>query len=224
MGQFFKPFGDWRVYASVLSADFLYLGENLKKVSPYVDGMHWDIMDGHYVPNLTLGPFVIEKARALLPNLWFDVHIMATPSEDIIKLFIDLPIQSLAFHPKTVKNPLTLIHDLHRKRIQAGFAINLEDDLSVWPLRWLNTIDYFLVMAVKPGFGGQKFNSKALQKISFLRRNAVHADILVDGGIVSETAKLSQNAGACGVISGQFIFHKTLYEERGKILKNLKAE
>ncbi|ETZ06982.1 ribulose-phosphate 3-epimerase [Holospora obtusa F1] len=207
-----------KIYASVLSADFLSLAKNLKDVALYVDGLHWDVMDGHYVKNITLGPKFVLESRSLFPDIWFDVHIMASPSEDIIRLFFELSVQSLSFHPKTVKDPLKIINLLHSKRIKAGLAINLEDDLSVWPVSWWERADYLLVMAVNPGFGGQKFNNKALKNIDFIRQ-CTASDIFVDGGIVPETAQLCQNRGVMGVISGNFIFRHTSYKESIEALK-----
>ena len=212
-------FKDWKVLASVLSANPLCLEDDLCTISPLVDGLHWDIMDGHYVPNLTLGPHVIQKARYVLPKIWFDVHIMATPSDAIISLFQGLPIQSLAFHPETVTQPLTIIEALHRNNIYAGIAINLTENLNTWPSTLWDKIDYILVMAVKPGFGGQKFDPRALNQIQNIYHHISNACIWVDGGIVPETAQQCLAVGASGVISGKFLFEHGILREKCTLLR-----
>ena len=220
MHQNSNYFKDWKVFASVLSANPLCLEQELCTMSPLVDGFHWDIMDGHYVPNLTLGPHVIQKARSILPEVWFDVHIMANPSDDIISLFETLPIQSLAFHPETVKNPLTVIEALHRKGIYAGVAVNLTENLHAWPTLLWNHIDYILIMAVKPGFSGQKFHPHALNQIRTVQRYTTDAGIWVDGGIIPETAHQCRTFGASGVISGKFLFEHQVFSEKRTLLRS----
>jgi ribulose-phosphate 3-epimerase len=203
----------WCVYASILSADPLALGGEIQSVDPYVDGLHWDVMDGHYVPNLTLGPALIRRARTTFPAVWFDVHIMAQPAQEILGLFWDLEIQSLSFHPATVESVETCLSALHQRRIRRGFAINLEDDPFSWPSSWWNQVDYAVVMAVKPGFPAQTFNDASLDHIRQLRARFPSLSIVVDGGITNQTAPQCYAAGANGVISGNFIFQGTDYQK-----------
>lgn len=216
-----KILDTWKIYPSILSANPLHMGEELQAISRYSDGLHWDIMDGHYVPNFTFGPHLIQKARTLLPKTWFDLHIMASPADEILPLFTSMDIQSLAFHPDTVANPLNVLLGLRQHGIKPGLAINLEDDISSWPKILWDCADYVLVMAVKPGFSGQIFNAQCLQHIAIIKNYIPHKDILVDGGIVPETAALCKKAGATGVISGNFLFQNHAHKERVQQLRDL---
>ena len=214
-----KGMPPWCVYASVLSADPLALGHDIQSVIPYVDGLHWDVMDGHYVPNLTIGPALVRRARAQFPNVWFDVHIMAEPAQDILSLFWNLEIQSLSFHPSTVESVELCLDALYQRGIKRGFALNLEDAPLTWPLFWWHDIDYIVVMAVKPGFPAQTFTQRALDHIRQLRAQFPSLPILVDGGITADTAMQCHSAGASGVISGNFIFQENVYQERAHRLR-----
>jgi ribulose-phosphate 3-epimerase len=209
----------WCVYASILSADPLALRSEIQSVAPYVDGLHWDVMDGHYVPNLTLGPALIRRARTIFSDVWFDVHIMAQPAQEILTLFWDLEIQSLSFHPTTVDSVETCLSALHHRSIRRGFAINLEDDSLSWPSSWWNQVDYAVVMAVKPGFPAQSFNDASLDHICQLRTHFPSLSIVVDGGITNQTAAQCYAAGANGVISGNFIFQGTDYQKNAAQLR-----
>ena len=209
----------WRVYASVLSADPLAVGRDIDRVLPYVDGLHWDIMDGHYVPNLTIGPALMRRARTQFPEAYFDVHVMADPGQDIIPLFWDLGIQSLSFHPKTVPSVEVCLDELHRRGVQAGFAVNLEDTPLTWPPSWWDKVDYVVVMAVKPGFPAQTFTDSALEQVRAMRNRFPHLSIIVDGGINQETAQACRTSGASGVISGNFIFEGGAYQARTQALR-----
>lgn len=201
------------VYASMLCAHPLRLEEEIRRAGQYCDGLHWDVMDGHYVPNLTFGPHIVRAAREVTPNVWFDVHIMACPGDAIIPLFWDLPIQSLAFHPNTVEDPLGVLEGLKMRGIQGGLAVNLEDQLETWPKAWWAHMDYGLVMAVKPGFGGQAFGEAALKNIQKMVQLLPDKPIWVDGGVNAQTASMAVAAGASGLISGNFLFGQENFEE-----------
>ena len=217
--MFCNETGAWCVYASVLSADPLALGQEIQSVVPYVDGLHWDVMDGHYVPNLTIGPSLIRLARTTFPSVWFDVHIMAQPAQEILALFWDLEIQSLSFHPATVTSVEICLDALHRRGIQRGFAVNLEDTPLSWPSSWWNHVEYAVIMAVKPGFPAQTFTDRALDHIREIRIQYPHLRIIVDGGITQNTARICHAAGANGVISGNAIFQEKNRQEGAHCLR-----
>ncbi|HEY1384130.1 MAG TPA: ribulose-phosphate 3-epimerase [Dongiaceae bacterium] len=203
-----------RIAPSILSADFAKLGAEVEAIATAgADYVHVDVMDGHFVPNLTIGPMVV---KALRPHtrLPFDVHLMISPVDPYVAEFAQAGADIITFHPEAGPHPhrtVQLIKSLGKK---AGLSLNPGTPLSA--IDWLLTeIDLVLVMSVNPGFGGQRFIESSLGKLKELRRriDAVSAaqngrpiDLEVDGGINVDTAKLAVAAGADVLVAGTATF------------------
>jgi ribulose-phosphate 3-epimerase len=203
-----------RIAPSILSADFARLGAEIGAIAAAgADYVHVDVMDGHFVPNLTIGPMVVKALRphAKLP---FDVHLMIAPVDPSVAAFAEAGADIITFHPEAGPHPhrtIQLIKSLGRK---AGLSLNPGTPLSV--LDWLlPEIDLVLVMSVNPGFGGQRFIESSLGKIQELRRriDAVSEaqggrpiDLEVDGGINADTARLAVAVGADVLVAGTATF------------------
>ena len=204
-----------RIAPSILSADFAQLGAEVGAISAAgADYVHVDVMDGHFVPNLTIGPVVV---KALRPHskLPFDVHLMISPVDSYVAEFAQAGADIITFHPEAGPHPhrtVQLIKSLGKK---AGLSLNPGTPISA--IDWLlSEIDLVLVMSVNPGFGGQRFIESSLGKLKELRRriDAVSAvqggrpiDLEVDGGINTDTAKLVIAAGADVLVAGTATFH-----------------
>jgi ribulose-phosphate 3-epimerase len=198
-----------RIAPSILSADFARLGEEVRAISAAgADYIHVDVMDGHFVPNITVGPVVV---RALRPHskLPFDVHMMIAPVDPYIHEFVEAGADILTVHPQAgphLHRTIQLIKSLGKK---AGVALNPATPIDALDYLW-GDIDLVLVMSVNPGFGGQKFIEPQLEKIARLRRRIDESgriiDLEVDGGINAETAKQAIAAGADVLVAGTASF------------------
>jgi ribulose-phosphate 3-epimerase len=198
-----------RIAPSVLSADFAALGREVEAVTKAgADWIHVDVMDGHFVPNLTVGPMVVKALRkhSALP---FDVHLMITPVDPLVPAYADAGADVISFHPEAgphVHRTIQLVKSLGKK---AGLVLNPATPLAaVEPV--LGDLDLVLVMSVNPGFGGQAFIESQLAKITSLRK-AIDAlgkpiDLEVDGGVNAETAKRCRKAGADVLVAGTAVF------------------
>jgi len=211
---------DIKISPSILSADFSKLGieiENLERAK--ADLIHIDVMDGHFVPNITIGPEVIKKLRKHT-SLPFDVHLMISPVNNFIKDFAEAGADIITIHPeatKDLKNSIKLIKSFNKK---AGVSLNPETPVEkVLPV--LNLIDLVLIMSVNPGFGGQKFIEKTLDKVKILKKEInsqkLKTQIEIDGGINFENAKIAKEAGVNILVSGTTIFK----ENGGDLKKNI---
>ena len=211
-----------KISPSILSADFSQLGEEIKKLEDGgADLIHVDVMDGHFVPNLTIGPPVIKTLRKYT-KLPFDVHLMISPVHKYIKDFSDAGADIITFHPEATENieeTISLIKSL--KKI-VGVSLNPNTEIDIIKSN-LKDIDLVLVMSVYPGFGGQKFIPDVLKKIKTLKeikdKNNYSFDIEVDGGINFSNSKDVLNAGANILVSGTTIFK----ENEGNIKKNIET-
>ncbi|OJU72706.1 MAG: hypothetical protein BGO07_00560 [Alphaproteobacteria bacterium 40-19] len=193
------------VSASLLSAHPLSLGAEIQRVETACDQFHWDIMDGHFVPNMSFGPGVIQKARSVTQKP-FDVHLMVQDAQKVAPLFWDLPIQTLSFHPNCCPDPQGLIQGIQNRSLQAGMAVDLSSDFQNWPDQWWHCCAVALVMGVVPGFSGQAFSDQALVTASWLKKKFPHLTIVVDGGVEPGNVGLIQQSGAEGVVSGSYLF------------------
>ena len=200
-----------KIAPSILSADFSRLAEEIKKVETAgADLIHIDVMDGHFVPNITIGPSVIASLRKET-SLPFDVHLMITDPEKYWKEFVAAGSDILTFHIEVCPQPSAFIRAIKNCGVKVGISLNPSTSYSVLK-SVLPLIDLILVMTVNPGFGGQKFIPECLTKIKLiaqqLREINSQAEIEVDGGINTETAPLVSAAGANILVVGSAIFQE----------------
>ena len=211
---------DIKISPSILSADFSKLGveiQNLEKAK--ADLIHIDVMDGHFVPNITIGPEVISKLRKYT-SLPFDVHLMIAPVDKFIKSFADSGADIITIHPEATDNLENSIKKIKTLKKKAGVSLNPETSIEkVLPV--LKQIDLVLIMSVNPGFGGQKFIKETLEKVKILRKEIdskkYNTEIEIDGGINFENAKMAKEAGVNILVSGTTIFK----ENNGDLKKNI---
>lgn len=205
-----------QIAPSILSADFGRLNEDIASVEALVECLHVDIMDGHFVPNLTFGAPVVRCIKTKLP---LDCHLMVEHPENYVEDFKKAGARSFTFHIETTSEPEKLIESIHAAGMEAGVSLNPGTELSsldaVLPL-----VDSVLVMSVNPGFGGQAFMPVALEKIRSIRAQFPEMDIAVDGGINAETAQLVKEAGANILVAGSYIFGA---EDRAKAILSLRS-
>ncbi len=209
-----------QISPSILSADFSQLGNEIKRLEQGgADMIHVDVMDGHYVPNLTIGPPVIKALRQNT-KLPFDVHLMISPVHKYIKDYADAGANIITIHPEAtnnLKDSIDLIKKLNKK---VGISLNPESKIDLIK-SFLDKIDLILIMSVNPGFGGQKFMPEVLDKIKELKKikdkKKLEFDIEIDGGINFDNSKLAIEAGANILVSGTTIFKKN----DGNIKKNI---
>ena len=209
-----------QISPSILSADFSQLGNEIKKLEEGgADLIHVDVMDGHFVPNLTIGPPVIKTLRNYT-KLPFDVHLMISPVHKYIKDYADAGADIITIHPEATDNlngSINLIKNLNKK---VGVSLNPNTEIDVVK-EHLQNIDLILIMSVYPGFGGQKFIPDSIKKIQNLKKikdkNKYYFDIEVDGGINFSNSKEVLKAGANILVSGTTIFK----ENNGNIKKNI---
>ena len=210
-----------QVSPSILSADFSKLGEDIKRLEEGgADMIHVDVMDGHFVPNLTIGPPVIKSLRKYT-NLPFDVHLMIDPVHKYIKDYSDAGADIITFHPEATKDVLGTINHVKSLNKKVGISPNPNTEIKIIS-EHLDKVDLILIMSVYPGFGGQKFIAEVVQKIKDL--NQIRKDknlnfkIEIDGGINFETSKIAIDAGVDILVSGTTIFK----ENNGDLKKNIK--
>ena len=209
-----------QISPSILSADFSQLGNEIKRLEEAgADLIHVDVMDGHFVPNLTIGPPVI-KALKKDCSIKFDVHLMISPVHKYIEAYSDAGADIITIHPEATKDLSASISKIKELKKKVGVSLNPETKVSVIK-DYLNQIDLVLVMSVNPGFGGQKFMPEVLDKIKELKNiqkeENIDFDIEIDGGINFENSKIAVAAGANILVSGTTIFKSN----NGDIKKNI---
>ena len=198
-----------KISPSILSADFSILGEEIKSLEKAgADLIHVDVMDGHFVPNITMGPPIIKMIRKCT-KLPFDVHLMISPVEKYIKDFAEAGSDIITVHPEATDNLKRAVKTIKSLGKKAGVSLNPKTPISVL-MDVINQIDLILIMSVNPGFAGQSFMSEVLPKVKELRQivneKKLKIDIEIDGGINFETAPLAVKAGANILVSGTTIF------------------
>ncbi len=197
-----------KIAPSILSADFSKLADEIRKVEKYVDMLHIDVMDGHFVPNITLGLPVIRSIR-VVTKIPFDVHLMVSNPDVYIDNFIDAGANLLTVHVETATHLHRTISNIKKKGAMAGVVLNPATPLSAIE-NILNDVDVVLLMTVNPGFGGQSFIKSMLPKIKKLRetidKEKLDVEIEVDGGINGDTARQAVAAGADILVAGSYIY------------------
>ena len=209
-----------KISPSILSADFSKLGNEIQDLEKAkADFIHIDVMDGHFVPNITIGPEVIKKLRKYT-SLPFDVHLMISPVDNFIKNFADAGADIITIHPEATTDLVGSIKKIKSYNKKVGISLNPETSVDkVFPV--LNIIDLVLIMSVNPGFGGQKFIENTLDKVKLLRKKIdekkFNVQIEIDGGINFNNSKIAKKAGVDILVSGTTIFK----ENGGDLKKNI---
>lgn len=205
---------------SILSADFGNLDKSIKKVKS-TKWLHVDVMDGHFVPNISIGPVVVKGLRKITSQV-LDTHLMITEPLEYAKAFVDAGSDFITFHVETVSDPVFVINEIKKLGVKVGLSIKPNTGIDSI-MDYLPMIDQVLVMSVEPGFGGQKFKESALPKIKELSvlKKALDIDfvISVDGGINADTGKLCKDAGADVLVAGSYIFNSDDPEARIESLR-----
>jgi len=209
-----------KIAPSILSADFSKLGSEIQDLEKAkADLIHIDVMDGHFVPNITIGPEVINKLRKYT-SLPFDVHLMISPVDNFIKDFAEAGADIITIHPEATNDLVNSIKKIKSYNKKAGISLNPETSVEK-VLNVLNLIDLVLIMSVNPGFGGQKFIKETLEKVKILKKEIdsknLKTQIEIDGGINFENAKMAKEAGVNIIVSGTTIFK----ENGGDLKKNI---
>lgn len=211
---------------SILSADFAALGDEVRRVAPEADMLHVDIMDGHFVPNLTVGPAAVD-ALSKCTDLPIDCHLMVESPSNYYEQFANAGASWITFHREAIDDPGAEIEAIRNLGVRAGMSISPDTPFELAE-PWIRSLDLFLIMSVHPGFAGQRFIEAVLPKIEAARQvvneSQVDVDIEVDGGIGEETAARVVAAGANVLVAGSAIFGATSPLEAARRIRTTVSE
>ena len=205
-----------KIAPSILSADFGNLNKDVKSVEKDADLIHVDVMDGHFVPNISIGALVVSKIKSKKP---LDVHLIIENPEKYVEFFAKAGAAIITVHAEATKDLKGLLKKIRSFGVKAGVSIKPKTPLSKIQ-KVLDLVDMVLVMTVEPGFGGQKFMEKMMVKVKALRAKKPKLDIEVDGGINEETAKIAVKAGANILVAGSYVFGAKNKKKAIESLKN----
>ncbi|QDX95105.1 ribulose-phosphate 3-epimerase [Brevibacillus laterosporus] len=213
-----------KIAPSILSADFARLGEEIKDVERGgADWIHVDVMDGHFVPNITIGPLIVDAIRPIT-QLPLDVHLMIEEPDSYIAQFAKSGADYITVHQEACRHLHRTIHHIKEQGVKAGVVLNPATPISTIQ-HVLEDLDLVLLMTVNPGFGGQKFIHSVLPKVRDLRhllneRGLSHVDIEIDGGVNAETARLCEDAGATVLVAGSAVYNQA---DRAKAIAEIRG-
>ena len=209
-----------KIAPSILSANYNNMAKEFKTISK-AKIIHIDVMDGHFVPNITMGPVIIQNFKKLT-NALFDIHLMIDEPLKYFEPFKKAGADYVTFHYEAVKNPLEVINEAHKLELKVGISVKPNTKVEVLE-PFLSLVDLILVMSVEPGFGGQKYLDSANSKIAWLkeRQKDNHYLISVDGGINGDTYKTAKKLGADILVVGSYLFKK---KKRNKIITSWEKE
>ena len=209
--------------ASILAADFARLGEDCRRVlAAGADMLHFDVMDGHFVPNISFGVPVLKSLHAALPEAFYDVHLMISHPLQYVDVFAKAGADLITFHLESEDDPGEVIDAIHAAGCKAGLSVKPGTPASA-ALPFLSRLDLVLVMSVEPGFGGQKFMPSALEKLAFLREACKERGLTplleVDGGVDAVTGPQCVSAGGDLLVAGSYLFDAKDAGEAARALK-----